>query len=83
MGPAGPGLARGVGAALPSAGLLGEVIVLTGLTGKASPLTRLFGAGSGSVDDSVRKAATAALGQPWESAAVTASADPGVRVRPR
>ena len=68
---------RGVGAALPSAGLLGEVIVLTGLTGKASPLTRLFGAGSGSVDDSVRKAATAALGQPWESAAVTAS---GIRV---
>ena len=68
---------RGVDARLPSAGLLGEVIVLTGLTGKASPLARFFGAGSESVDDSVRKAAIAALGQPWESAAVTAS---GIRV---
>ena len=68
---------RSVAATLPAAGLLGEVIVLTGLTGKASPLARLFGAGSGSVDDSVRKAAIAALGQPWESAAVTAS---GIRV---
>ena len=68
---------RGLGAALPSAGLLGEAIVLTGLTGKASPLTRLFGAGSESVDDFVARASTAALGQPWESAAVTAS---GIRV---
>jgi hypothetical protein len=68
---------RGVGVTLPPAGLLGEVIVLTGLAGMASPLARFFGAGSESVDDSVRKAAIAALGQPWESAAVTAS---GIRV---
>jgi hypothetical protein len=68
---------RGVGAMPPSAGLLGEVIVLTGLTGKAGPLARFLGAGGEAVDDAVRKAAVAALGQPWESAAVTAS---GIRV---
>jgi hypothetical protein len=61
----------------PPAGLLGEVIALTGLAGKVSPLARFFGAGGGSVDDSVRRTAGAALGRPWESVAVTAS---GIRV---
>jgi hypothetical protein len=68
---------RALGAMPPSAGLLGEVIVLTGLTEKASPLTRFLRAGGESVDDSIRRTASAALGQPWESAAVTAS---GIRV---
>ena len=63
---------RCVGGMAP-AGLLGEVIVLTGLSGKAGLVGQIFGAGAETVNRSVRRACIGAIGGPWESLAVTAS----------
>ncbi len=55
------------------AGLLGEVIVLTGLSGKAGLVGQIFGAGAEALNRSVRRACIGAIDGPWESLAVTAS----------